>query len=92
MSTLFSFEMQVNDIFQLSVGRTVFVGEIIGSNYVKKCECVIKVPGENDIAVTIDGEDILCGKKNDLRAISTRDKLDIERLKKFAGSLRIIGK
>jgi hypothetical protein len=92
MSTTSSFEMQVNDIFQLSVGRTVFVGEITGSNYVKKCECIIKVPGENDVAVSIDGEDIPCGKKNDLRAISTRDKLDIEHLRKFAGLLRIIGK
>jgi hypothetical protein len=92
MSTKFSFEMQVKDIFQLSIGRTVFVGEIIGSNYVKKCECIIKVPGENDIAVSIDCEDILCGKKNDLRAISTSDKLDIEHLRKFAGSLRIVGK
>ncbi|HWL09445.1 MAG TPA: hypothetical protein VNQ76_13640 [Planctomicrobium sp.] len=67
-----SFQMQVVDIFHLSDGRTVFVGEIIeGPSHLGRMQCQLSVDDKEKYRFDIEGEMHFTPKTTSQRAIST---------------------
>ena len=71
-------QMQVADIFHLSDGRTVFVGEINDAqSHIGKMQCQLSIDGENIFNFEIGGEMHFKPKMTSHRAVSTRKDISI---------------
>lgn len=87
------FNMRVLNIFNLSNGRTVFVGEINGhSELINSCVCELR-SGENVMAVVdIEGEQII--KKTDLqnkmRALATVKNVELTKEEAESGNWELV--
>jgi hypothetical protein len=67
--------MTISDVFHFADGRTILVGNIEGSGYVRSVECDLLVDGESVQQVTVTEE--LPEKRGDVaaRALGTSDRL-----------------
>lgn len=79
MDQLNAFRMTVEDVFQLSFGRTVFVGIIDGeTELIKSCQCDLIVAGEKKGTVYIEGEMITENRSNIVkRSLSTAENVEL---------------
>jgi hypothetical protein len=75
-----NFEMTIEDIFHLSNGRIVFVGEIPGSDdiFIRSCSCKLIINGIESEELIIEDE-MIAGKRtrNKLRSLSTLKKVKL---------------
>ena len=75
--------MIVRDVFALSDGRTVLVGEVAkGPNYIAECDCELFVDGTFVTKLRIEGEMLpLKRTPNELRSVSTLAPIDVSLLR-----------
>jgi hypothetical protein len=85
-------EITVDDVFRFEGGRTVFVGEVKqGPNYISSCDCELLL-GDTCVAkIRLEGEMIPLKKtRMSLRAVSTLDTVDVDRIRGFKGRCRLV--
>lgn len=75
-----SWEMQIEEIFKFTDGRTVFVGKVRGqSGFIPPGECELWIGEKLHSKLRIEGEMIAVrSKRSDLRSVSTHKSLDLE--------------
>lgn len=73
--------MEIEQVFQFSEGRTVFVGSIKGNvAFIRSCECVLVCKGQKT-KLRIEGEMIPeRSLRKGLRAVSSAEQLSIDRV------------
>lgn len=78
MATQTTFQMRVADVFHLSDGRTVFVGEILGSaSRIGKTKCQLLVDDVVRDYIEIEGEILFTTNKTNHRAVSVDKAVSI---------------
>lgn len=79
------FVMKIKDIFKFEDGRTVFAGVVVdGPKYISAGDCELFVNDELEAAFRIEGEMIpLRRPRSDLRAVSTTEDVDTDRIRRI---------
>ncbi len=67
------FELAVEDVFFLSTGETVFGGRLVHGGKLKRGIYEIELPGQEPL--TFQGEPKMPGRRPDMHAVGTFDKL-----------------
>lgn len=86
------FVMLVKDVFQFEDGRTVFAGEVAaaGPSYITPCDCELLVRNTSVAKFRIE-EEMLPLKQlhSDLRSVSTKEKVDVDLLRRLKGGFKL---
>lgn len=85
------FEMIVSDVFALEGGRTALVGEIVsGPTYIPGCDCELLVDDALITKLKIEGEMLpLKRTPNNLRSVSTLERIDVPLVRRSSGRCRL---
>ncbi len=87
------FEMDVEDTFFFADGRTVFTGPIkTNAKLVGTCECEIVKDGELKLNVAIEGEMMPSSHSSRIRALSTKQSINLEALGLKRGGFKLRSK
>jgi hypothetical protein len=79
------FTMKVVDVFSFRDGRTIFIGEVVGPDYIADCECDFLLNGVRMTRLKLDGEMMHPNRNTGWRAVSTSERIDESHLRSPAG-------